>query len=40
MDEIQHRSDVEVADSSDSSNAEYDEEEDTYFLLRRDPVYE
>ena len=40
LEEIQNRSDVEVTDSSDSSNADYDEEEDSYFLLRRDPVYE
>uniref|UniRef100_A0A8C4IJE8 PiggyBac transposable element-derived protein domain-containing protein n=1 Tax=Dicentrarchus labrax TaxID=13489 RepID=A0A8C4IJE8_DICLA len=40
LDEIQNRSDVEVTDSSDSSNAEYDEEEDTFFLLSRDPVYD
>ena len=40
LEEIQSRSDVEVRDSSDSTDDEYDSEEDEYFLLNIDPVYE
>ncbi|XP_062284308.1 piggyBac transposable element-derived protein 4-like [Scomber scombrus] len=40
LEAIQNRSDVEVTDSSDSSCSEYEEEEDTYLLLNRDPVYD